>query len=84
MVQFDFKDSKEINKEPSCDISLSIIDGMGVEYTDEFNIHDNYSRVTDRTTGNVCKIENNIIKGVAISQGVAQLQLDLKRIIIKL
>lgn len=78
MVQFDFKDSKEINKEPSCDISLSIIDGMGVEYADEFNIHENYSTVTDRTTGNVCKIENNIIKGVAISQGVAQLQLDLK------
>lgn len=78
MVQFDFKESKEINKEPSCDISLSIIDGMGVEYTDEFHIHENYSRVTDRTTGKVCKIENNIIKGVAINQGMAQLELDLK------
>jgi hypothetical protein len=78
MVQFDFTDSKEISKEPSCDISFSIIDGMGVEYTDEFNIHENYSNVTDRTTGKVCKVENNIIKDVAINQGVAQLQLDLK------
>ncbi|MEH7086413.1 hypothetical protein V7139_27325 [Neobacillus drentensis] len=78
MVQFDFRESKEINKEPTCDISLSIIDGMGVEYTDEFNIHENYSTVTDRITGKVCRVENNIIKNVVISEGMAQLQLDLK------
>jgi hypothetical protein len=79
MVQFDFRDSKEINKEKSCDITLSIIDGMGVEYTDEFNLLDNYSRAIDRMTGKECKVENNIIKDVSITQGVAQLQLELKR-----
>ncbi|MFE4243451.1 hypothetical protein [Peribacillus butanolivorans] len=78
MVHFDFKESKEIKKEPSCNISLSIIDGMGVEYTDEFNLHENYSRVIDGTTGKVCKVENNIIKDVAITQGVSKLQLELK------
>ncbi|MFH0070180.1 hypothetical protein [Peribacillus sp. NPDC056705] len=78
MVHFDFKESKEINKEHSCNISLSIIDGMGVEYTDEFNLHENYSRVIDGTTGKVCKVENNIIKDVAIMEGVSKLQLELK------
>jgi hypothetical protein len=78
MVQFDFRDSKEISKEASCDISLAIIDGMGVEYTDEFHLIENYGRVIDRLTGKECKIENNIIKDISITQGMAQLQLELK------
>jgi hypothetical protein len=78
MVQFDFRNSKEISKETSCDISLSIIDGMGVEYTDEFNLLENYSLAVDRMTGKECKIENNIIKDISITQGMAQLQLGLK------
>ncbi|KQL33529.1 hypothetical protein AN960_20865 [Bacillus sp. FJAT-25509] len=52
---------------------------MGVEYADEFNIIENYSRVIDRTTGKVCKIENNIIKDIAIDEGRAQLQLELTK-----
>ena len=78
IVHFDFKEAKEINKVPSCDISLAIIDGMGVEYTNEFNIDENYRSITDRSTGKMCKIENNIIKDIAITQGVAQLQFELK------
>jgi hypothetical protein len=78
MVQFDFRNSKEISKETSCDISLSIIDGMGVEYTDEFNLLENYITAVDRMTGRACKIENNIIKDISISQGMAQIQLGLK------
>jgi hypothetical protein len=79
MVQFDFRDSKEISKEASCDISLAIIDGMGVEYTDEFQLIENYGRVIDRLTGNECKVQNNIIKDISITQGMAQLELELKR-----
>jgi hypothetical protein len=78
MVQFDFRNSKEISKETSCDISLSIIDGMGVEYTDEFNLLENYTTAVDRMTGKECKIKNNIIKDISITQGMAQLQLGLK------
>jgi hypothetical protein len=78
MVQFDFRNSKEISKETSCDISLTIIDGMGVEYADEFNLLENYSTAVDRMTGKECKIENNIIKDISITQGMAQLQLGLK------
>ncbi|MFC4409016.1 hypothetical protein ACFOZY_01060 [Chungangia koreensis] len=78
VVRFNFKESKEISNEPICNISLSIIDGMGVEYSNEFRFEDNYSRVIDRTTGNVRAVQNNIIKEIAISDGVAQLELELK------
>ncbi|MFJ7637899.1 hypothetical protein [Peribacillus sp. NPDC097225] len=78
IVHFDFTDSKEINKEVSCNISLAIIDGMGIEYADEFNLQNNYSRVIDGTNGNECKVENNIIKDVSITQGVSKLKLELK------
>ncbi|KAA0549787.1 hypothetical protein FZW96_00060 [Bacillus sp. BGMRC 2118] len=77
-VKFDFTDSKEISNEKSCNISLSIVDGMGAEYANEFNLADNYDRVVDRTTGKQCKIENNVIKNIEINQGIAQLQLELK------
>jgi hypothetical protein len=77
-VKFDFTDSKEISNEKSCDISLSIVDGMGAEYSNEFILVDNYSRVIDKTTGKQCKVENNVIKDIEIYQGVAQLQLELK------
>ncbi|MDC3418084.1 hypothetical protein [Aquibacillus salsiterrae] len=78
VVQFDFNDSKEINGEKSCNISLSIIDGMGVEYKDEFKIKDNYNTVIDGTSGKQCKIENNLIKNIAINNGIAQLKLEPK------
>jgi hypothetical protein len=78
-VKFDFTDSKEIRNEKLCNISFSIIDGMGVEYTDEFKITDNYSSAIDGTTGKPCKIENNLLKDIEINEGVAQLQLELKK-----
>ncbi|OCA90401.1 hypothetical protein A8F94_00450 [Bacillus sp. FJAT-27225] len=78
MVKFNFKDSKELSKESACNISLSIIDGMGVEYKDEFNLLENYNRVIEFSTGKECKVENNIIKNVAIRNGEARLRLDLK------
>jgi hypothetical protein len=77
-VIFDFTGSEEISKEKQCNISFSIIDGMGVEYPDEFKIDDNYSSVIDSTSGKECKIINNLIKDIEIKQGVAQLQLELK------
>jgi len=78
VIKFDFTKSDQITKETSCDISLSIIDGMGVEYTNEFNIQDNYSNVVDLHSGKSYKFNNNVIKNVQITKGVAQLQLKLK------
>jgi hypothetical protein len=78
LIKFDFTGSDLITNEEACDISLSIIDGMGVEYVDEFNIPGNYSSIADLYSGKEYQIENNVIKNVRIRQGVSELQLGLK------
>ena len=78
VIKFDFTKSDQFTNETSCNISLAIIDGMGVEYDNEFNIRDNYESVTDLSTGKPYSYESNVIKDVAITNGIAQLQLQLK------
>lgn len=78
VLRFDFAKSEQITNEKSCDISFSIIDGMGVEYPNEFKIRDNYSHVVDLNSGITYNISNNVIKNVRITNGVAELQLELR------
>lgn len=78
LIKFDFTTSEMINGETSCDISLAVIDGMGVEYPDEFNLQDNYSIVSDLQSGREYALDQNVIKDVRIHQGVSELQLGLK------
>ncbi|WP_044338721.1 hypothetical protein [Rossellomorea aquimaris] len=78
LIKFDFTGSDLITNEETCDISLSIIDGMGVEYADEFNIPGNYSSIADLNSGKEYEIDNNVIKDVRIHQGVSEIQLGLK------
>lgn len=78
LVKFDFTDSIEMEKAKICDISLSVVDGMGMECFNEFNMSDNYKCATDKVTGKQCKIQNNLIKDVEIKKGIAQIQLELK------
>lgn len=78
-VKFDFSQSEEIKKEKVCDISMAVIDGMGEEYLDEFNIIDNYKNITDKATEKNCSIENNMIKDVKISKGITQIKLNLNK-----
>ena len=77
-VKFDFTDSDEMKKVKLCDITLSVVDGMGVEYSNEFNMKDNYEYVIDKATGHKCKIENNLIKDVKVGKGNVQIELKLK------
>lgn len=77
-VKFDFTDSDEMKKVKLCDITLSVVDGMGVEYSNEFNMKDNYEYVIDKATGHKCKIENNLIKDVKLVKGNVQIELKLK------
>lgn len=77
-VKFDFTDSDEMKKVKLCDITLSVVDGMGVEYSNEFNMKDNYEYVIDKATGYKCKIENNLIKDVKVVKGNVQIELKLK------
>jgi hypothetical protein len=77
-VKFDFTDTDEMKKVKLCDITLSVIDGMGQEYNNEFNMKDNYEYVIDKATGRKCKIENNLIKDVKVVKGNVQIELKLK------
>ena len=77
-VNFDFSSSDDFKKSKACDISIVIVDGMGNEYPNEFDMKKNYESVTDLSTGKKLKIEDNLIKGVKIKTGNAQIQLKLK------
>lgn len=77
-VKFDFTDTDEMKKVKLCDITLSVVDGMGQEYDNEFNMKDNYEYVIDKATGHKCKIENNLIKDVKVVKGNVQVELKLK------
>ena len=77
-VKFDFTDTDEMKKVKLCDITLSVVDGMGQEYENEFNMKDNYEYAIDKATGHKCKIENNLIKNVKVVKGNVQIELKLK------
>lgn len=78
LLKFDFGDIKELRDINSCDISLAIIDGMGNEYSNEFNMIDNYNNVRDLTSRNKYIIQNNIIEGIEIKNNNVELELELK------
>ena len=77
-VNFDFSSSDDFKKSKLGDISIAVVDGMGNEYANEFDMNKNYESVTDLSTGKQLKIEDNLIKGVKIKTGNAQIQLKLK------
>ena len=77
LVKFDFSDSEEVKKVKVCDISMAVVDGMGVEYSNEFNMKDNYKLAIDRATRKECKIEKSLIKDIRIEKGIAQIELSL-------
>lgn len=77
IIRFDFTKSELIKEENTCDISLSVIDGMGVEYKDEFNVRSSYAEVADMNAGVNRTVKRNTIKNVEIKDGIAQLQLEL-------
>lgn len=76
-LNFDFTSSKEISNDLACDISLAVIDGMGVEHTNEFKLQDSYLAIRNPITSRQYHIEDNRIKDVEISNGRTQLELNL-------
>lgn len=77
-VKFDFRDTNDLKKSKVCDVSLSVVDGMGQEYSNEFNMENSYEYAIDKSSGNRLNIEDNSIKGVKINKGIAQIELKLK------
>lgn len=77
VIKLDFTQSEQRIKNARCNISLAVIDGMGVEYDNEFNITDNYSAVSDLQSGKSYGIVDNTIRDIEIRNGVAELQMKL-------
>lgn len=78
-IKFDFSNSPEIKKAKTCNLSLSIVDGMGKEYANEFNMKDSYNSAIDISNKNNLTISKNLIKDVKIDKGIVQVQLKLKK-----
>ena len=78
IIKFDFKGLKEIKNKNICDISINVVDGMGKEYSNEFEIKDNYEVIIDRATGKSCNIKDNTIKDVKIEKGITQVEFKIK------
>ncbi|MFC4387987.1 hypothetical protein ACFOZ1_09225 [Gracilibacillus marinus] len=77
IIQFYFTKSKQIKDATTCDIVIAVIDGMGVEYNDEFRINQSYHTIYDRQINKICESSKNKIKNVAIRNGMAQLECTL-------
>lgn len=78
IVRFNLSSNEEVRKAATCNVSISIIDGMGQEYRSAFKLKDNFSQVIDKSTGSTYSLNNNKINHVTINQGVAELTFDLK------
>ena len=78
IVRFNLSSNEQVKKAATCNVSISIIDGMGQEYRSAFKLKDNFSQVIDKSTGSTCSLNNNKINHVTINQGVAELTFDLK------
>ncbi|MGD6831017.1 hypothetical protein ACQCT5_02555 [Sutcliffiella halmapala] len=79
MIKFNFTKSDQLAGESACNISFAIIDGMGVEYSDEFQIQNSYQGIMDMKAGETCSYKKNVIKNVQIKDGIALLQLKLRK-----
>lgn len=78
ILRFDFRGSEEAKKAKSCNISLAVINGMGEECPNEFNMLNSYEYVIDKATGNRLQVEAYKIKGIKINKGIAQIESKLK------
>lgn len=76
-IKFDFTNSDDIKKARKCDVALKVVDGMGQECSEHFNLNANYLHAIDSNTGKKLYIKDDKIKDVKINNGIAQVKLDL-------
>ncbi|MGL5415784.1 MAG: hypothetical protein ACRDAU_09010 [Clostridium sp.] len=77
-VKIDLSQTKEAKKIKDCDLGIEIVDGMGKEYENEFTMEDNYSKVIDKETKEVCPIKDNKIKNIRVKKGIINIEIELK------
>ena len=78
IVRFNLSSNEQVKKASTCNVGISIIDGMGQEYKNAFKLKDNFSQIVDKSTGTTCSLNNNKINQVTIKKGVAELTFNLK------
>lgn len=78
IVKFNLKNDDQIRNASTCNIEIAVVDGMGREQLNEFNLDENYQTAFDLATGEMCPIENQQIKGVTIHDGEMDLKLMIK------
>lgn len=78
IIQLNLTGNPEVAKVQSCHIKFNIIDGMGKEYMNEFNMSENYFSAVDKNSGNTCEISSDSINNVSIKEGVISLKLSMK------
>lgn len=77
VIKLNFSESNDLKKEKKCDFIFAIIDGMGNEYDDEFNVLQNYNYAVDKNTGKRCDLEKDRIINLKIKNGIVQIELGL-------
>lgn len=77
-IQLNLKNSEEVGKAKRCNLKFLIVDGMGKEYSNEFNLEDNYLAAIDMNTQQPCRIMKDGIKNISITNGVVSLKLSLQ------
>ena len=76
-IRLDLTGSKELNNARKCHLKFALIDGMGNEYENEFNMNENYTKVIDQTKQQTCAIKSGAIQNVTIEKGMVNLKLGL-------
>ncbi|MTD31696.1 hypothetical protein [Planomicrobium sp. YIM 101495] len=77
VIRLNLTSDPVVAKAESCQIKFNIVDGMGKEYLNEFNMQENYSTVIDTNSGKECEISSGFIKNVSIKDGLVSLRLAL-------
>ena len=78
ILEIDMSSSDEIKSGRRVDLSLKVVDGMGLEYGDEFFMEDNYSTVYEQPSGETKIIKDNKIKDILVQNNRIKIILGLK------
>lgn len=78
-IQLNLAGNEDIKHAKKCHLKFGLVDGMGKEYDNEFNMAANYVSVTDMNTNRECKILHNTIQQASIKNGLVNLKLKLTK-----
>ncbi len=76
-LELNFENMRNYSNENLCQISLSVVDGVGKICENEFYINQNYSQIIDRNRSEQCSFEGNTIENVVINKGKVNLEFKL-------